>query len=223
MKNTLRKAYAFDLCGVQVVPPTNSNALGIAVASVDQANCYLNYKVIADGLAGLPVDAYFATAGFGANGTAFHSMPLAEPIIAGSHEIMSTLGPIIENGGTYVQISTPGNISGEIRGQVRRGFTCPEYVNGVTALDDISKVIVSPVPFQNFLNVELESATGFEGRLVLRDILGVLAGTQSVQIVSGKQSLHLATANLHKGIYSLTLEIPGQNASVLLKKVVRVD
>ncbi len=223
MKNTLRKGYAFDLCGVQVVPPTNSNALGIAVASVDQANCYLNYKVIADGLAGPPVDAYFATAGFGANGTAFHSMPLAEPIIAGSHEIMSTLGPIIENGGTYILMSTPGNLSGEIRGQVRRGFTCPEVTVAATELDNIDKVVVSPVPFKNFLNIELESVTGFEGRLVLRDILGVPAGTQPVQIVAGKQSLQLTTANLHKGIYSLTLEIPSQGASVLLKKVLRVE
>ncbi|MBC7777669.1 MAG: CHRD domain-containing protein [Phycisphaerae bacterium] len=223
MKNTLRKAYAFDLCGVQVVPPTNSNALGIAVASVDQANCYLNYKLIADGLAGAPVDAYFATAGFGANGTAFHSMPLTEPIIAGSHEIMAALGPIIENSGTYVLISTPGNLSGEIRGQVRRGFTCPEVVVATTELDKIDKVVVSPVPFKNVLNVAFESASDFEGRLVLRDILGVLAGTQSVQIVAGKQSLQLPTANLPKGIYSLSLEIPSQNASVLLKKVLRVE
>ncbi|MBL7809488.1 MAG: CHRD domain-containing protein, partial [Saprospiraceae bacterium] len=59
MKNTLRKAYAFDLCGIQMVPPTTSDALGVAVASVDQANCYLNYKMIADGLASDPVDSYF--------------------------------------------------------------------------------------------------------------------------------------------------------------------
>jgi len=223
MKNTLRKGYAFDLCGVQVVPPTNSDALGIAVASVDQSNCYLNYKVIADGLAGAPVDAYFATAGFGANGTAFHSMPLSEPIIAGSHEIMASLGPIIENSGTYVLISTPGNLSGEIRGQVRRGFTCPEYVNGVTALDNLSEVMVSPVPFQDVLNVTFESEKGFEGRLTLRDILGVQVLAQTVEVSTGEQTFQIATSHLPKGIYLLLLEIPSQNASVLLKKVVRVD
>ncbi|MDO8366441.1 MAG: CHRD domain-containing protein [Saprospiraceae bacterium] len=222
MKNTLRKAYAFDLCGVQMVPPTNSNALGIAVASVDQANCYLNYKVITDGLAGTPVDGYFAQGAFGTNGVAFHSMPNAEPIIAGSHEIMASLGPIIENGGTYVQISTPGNIGGEIRGQVRRAFTCPEVV-AVTELDNIGKVIVSPVPFQDVLNVELESMSAFDGRLVLRDILGVLGISQSVQIVAGEQTLQMETGNLPKGFYTLYLESPSQNTAILLKKVVKVD
>ncbi|MFN0214859.1 MAG: CHRD domain-containing protein [Saprospiraceae bacterium] len=223
MKNTLRKGYAFDLCGVQVVPPTNSGALGIAVASVDQANCYLNYKIITDGLAATPVDGYFAQGTFGNNGAAFHVIPNTEPIIANSHEIMAVLGPIIENGGTYVQISTPGYLGGEIRGQVRRGFTCPEYVNGVTALDDIAQVRVSPVPFQDVLNVALESASGFEGRLVLRDILGVPVLTQTVQIVAGEQTLQIMTANLPKGVYALSLEIPGENETVLLKKVVRLD
>ena len=223
MKNTLRKGYAFDLCGVQVVPPTTSDALGIAVASVDQANCYLNYKVISDGLAGAPVDAYFATAGFGANGTAFHSMPLSEPVIAGSHEIMASLGPIIENSGTYVLLSTPGNLSGEIRGQVRRGFTCPEVVVAVTELGDIGNVQVSPVPFQDVLNIALESEADFDGRLVLRDILGVAVNTQTVKIAAGAQTFQMLTANLPKGVYALSLEIPGQNAAVLLKKVVRMD
>lgn len=223
MKNTLRKGYAFDLCGVQEVPPNNNDALGIAVASVDQANCYLNYKVIFEGLSGPPVDAYFATANFGANGTAFHSMPLSEPVIAGSHEIMATQGPIIENGGTYIQIATQGSLSGEIRGQVRRSFTCPEVVNAVTELGGIAKVEVSPVPFQDYLNVSLESVSGFEGRLVLHDILGGQAETKEVRIVPGEQSLQLSTTNLPKGIYMLVLENPAENSFVMLKKVVRVE
>lgn len=222
MKNTLRKAYAFDLCGVQVVPPTNSNALGIAVASVDQANCYLNYKVITDGLAGNPSDAYVAVAPFASNGIAFHDMPDTEPIIAGSHEIMAVVGRYIENDSTYIQISTPGFPNGEIRGQIKRGFTCPEVV-AVTDIDNLSKVIVSPVPFQDVLNIDLASASGFKGRLVLRDILGVLALTQSVEITPGEQTFQMQTGNLPKGVYMLSLEIPGQHADILLKKVVRVE
>lgn len=223
MKNTLRKAYAFDLCGVQVVPPANSDALGIAVASVDQANCYLNYKVITDGLAGDPSGAFAAQGAFGANGIAFHNMPDTEPIIVGSHEIMAVLGPIIEASGTYMQISAPGFPNGEIRGQIKRGFTCPEVVVAVTDLDNLSKVVVSPVPFQNVLNIELESASGFKGRLVMRDILGVLALMQPVEIIPGEQTLQIQTGNLPKGVYMLSLEIPGQDADILLKKVLRVE
>jgi hypothetical protein len=223
MKNTLRKAYAFDLCGIQVVPPSTSNALGVAIASVDQANCYLNYKLITDGLNGLPVDGYFAaSAPQGQNGVAFHSLNNTAPMIIGSHEIMAELGPIIEHDSSYVQIITPGFLGGEIRGQVRRGFTCPEVV-AVNEIEDIKQVKVSPVPFQEVLNINLESISSFEGRLVLHDLLGVRVLSQAVQINDGEQSLELQTGELPKGVYLLSLEIPSQQRSMFLKKVVRVD
>jgi hypothetical protein len=222
MKNTLRKAYAYDLCGLQVVPPTNSDALGIAVSSVDQANCYLNYKVIADGLSGAPTDGYFAIGGFGLSGVPFHSVPNTEPIMADSYEIMTAFGDSIEMGRCYLQIGTAAYPDGEIRGQVRRGFTCPEVV-AVTDLDQVREVVVSPVPFRDLLNIQFESSAGFEGRLVMRDILGVMALTQAVQIVDGGQTLQVQTGQLPKGIYTLSLESPNQNTSVLLKKVVKVE
>ncbi|HAD12200.1 MAG TPA: hypothetical protein DCF33_07150 [Saprospirales bacterium] len=222
MKNTMRRGYAFDLCGVQMVPPTSSDALGVAVASVDLANHFLNYKVITDGLASAPVDAYFAQANVGANGIAFHGMPLTEPIIAGSHEIMAALGPIIENGGSYVQIGTMGNPNGEIRGQVRRGFTCPEVVSA-TSLEQVTEVNVSPVPFNDFLNVSLTTKESFEARLIMHDILGAPAYVQNINIVQGEQNMAISTLQLPAGFYSISLEIPTENASVLLKKVVKTQ
>jgi hypothetical protein len=135
---------------------------------------------------------------------------------------MAVLGPIIENSGTYVQIASPDFPMGEIRGQVRRGFSCPEVV-AVSELDNLEQVLVSPVPFKEVLNVTLQSASAFEGRLVMYDMMGIPALTQSVQIQTGEQTIELQTNHLPKGIYSLSLEIPGQDAAVLLKKVVRVD
>lgn len=223
MKNTLRKAYAFDLCGAQMVPPTNSNALGIAVASVDQANCYLHYKLITDDLASVPVDGYFAQGAVGINGIAFHAIDNTAPVITGSHEIMAVLGPIIEASGTYLQIGSTDFPNGEIRGQVRRGYSCPEVVVTVTELNNISQVTASPVPLQEVLNIGLESGSAFEGRLVMHDIMGVPALTQTVQIVAGKQTIQIQTNNLPKGIYTLSMEIPGQNTGMLLKKVLKVE
>jgi hypothetical protein len=57
----------------------------------------------------------------------------------------------------------------------------------------------------------------------MRDILGVMALTQAVQIVDGGQTLQVQTGQLPKGIYTLSLESPNQNTSVLLKKVVKVE
>ncbi|MFN0037671.1 MAG: CHRD domain-containing protein [Saprospiraceae bacterium] len=222
MKNTLRKGYAFDLCGIQTVPPNVSQALGVAVASVDQANCYLNYKTISDGLGGLPNDAYVAEGVFGSNGPAAVDMPTTDPIIANATEIMTIFGPTIENDSTYMEIRTPAFPNGEIRGQIRRGLSCPEFV-GVTTLDHISKVRISPVPFQEVLNIELESREGFKGRVVLHDLMGVPALAQPVQVLPGGQTFQILTGNLPVGAYTVSLEMPSRNAAVLLKKVVKVE
>lgn len=222
MKNTLRKAYAFDLCYKQVVPPTNSGALGVAVASVDQANCYLNYKMIHDGITTPIIDAHFAQGDFGMVGLPFHAMNNTGPIIAGSHEIMSTLGPIIEAGGTYVSIGTTAYPNGEIRGQVRRSFTCPETLP-VTEIDYVQQFFISPMPFKDYLNIELASDKGFEGRVVLRDLMGVTAMSRDMKIESGAQTLHLDAVGLPAGMYTLTLEAADKSSRVLAKKVIKMD
>jgi hypothetical protein len=223
LRNTLRKAYAFDLCGLQVVPPTQSKALGVAVASVDQANCYLNYKIITDGLSGLPTDGYIAEANFGQNGIALYELGKTEPIIAGSHEIMAALGPIIEASGTYMKISTPGYPNGEIRGQIRRGISCPDLVSSSDIVSDVQGVAVSPVPFRDFVQVKLELSKPVEGRLVIRDMWGTAALTQAVQLAEGEQSVTLQTGILPAGLYALTLETTSDGGAVLLKKLMRVE
>jgi hypothetical protein len=111
---------------------------------------------------------------------------------------------------------------GEIRGQVRRGFSCPEVV-AISELENLEQVLVSPVPFKEVLNVTFKSSSAFEGRLVMYDMMGIPALTQSVGIVTGEQSFEIQTMHLPKGIYSISLEIPGKDASMLLKKVVRVE
>ena len=105
---------------------------------------------------------------------------------------------------------------------MKRGFTCPEVV-AVSDLEQVSKVLVSPVPFQDFINVEFESIKGFEGRLAIYDMMGVRTLTQAVHIVPGKQSIQMQTQYLPKGAYSLSLEIPSQNDAVLLKKLIKVE
>ncbi len=222
LKNTLRKGYAFDLCGSQMVPPVNSFALGVAVASVDQANCYLNYKMITDALHGFLMEGNIAQGVFGVNGTNTYPLPLTDPIIAGDKEIMTTLGPVFESEGMYMQLNTSMFPDGEIRGQIRRGLTCPDLV-AVNELDNVGGVVVSPVPFKDVLNIELESNSAFDAQIVVRDIMGVVSQIQPVQIVSGKQSIQIQTAYLTKGMYTLSLESAGQNTSMLLKKVVKVD
>jgi len=222
MKNSLRKGYAFDLCAQQMVPPTNSPGFGVGMASVDQANCYLNYKVIYDNLSGPVNEAFICQAFPTMNGNAIYPMPTSKPIIPGFQEIMASFGVAVELGESYVLLVTNAYPNGEIRGQIVRGMSCPA-ASGVSVVDNVSQISVSPVPFQTEINVAFESQSAFEGRLVLYDILGVPALTFPVEIIAGNQTFSIPTGNLPIGFYTMVLETPGQGSSLLLKKLLRQE
>ena len=220
IKTNLRKGYAFDLCGTQMVPSNNSAALGMAMFSVDQADCYINYLVMTDGLGGLPTEAFIQKGLPGQNGTALYPMAPVAPLISGLGAIKAGEGVLIENGSTYMTIHSPDFPTGEIRGQIRRGATCPLVSDVSEPGGGVSAVAVSPVPFRDVLQVRLESVTDFEGRLVLRDVLGRLTLAQPVQVAAGESDVQVLTGSLPTGVYRLCLEVPG-GAVLLLKTVVK--
>lgn len=220
LKNSLRKAYSFDLCGDQVVPPVNTNGIGVAMASVDQVDCYLNYKVIYDRMSSDLVDAAVCQGSPGMNGNSLYPLPTLKPLIPGSTAIAAAHGVSIELGETYMILRTDDHPDGEIRGQIRRGFSCPD-VSGVKTPGEIRDIAVWPTPFADYLNVQLISDRSFQGRLILHDILGAPAVVRTVDIVAGSQTLNLPAVGLLPGGYTLNLQIPNEGRSVLLKRVVR--
>ncbi len=220
MKNSLRKGYAFDLCGDQVVPQVSTNGIGVAMASVDQVNCYLNYKIIYDRMSSALVDAYVCQATPGMNGDILYILPAMPLLIPGIHEITTGHGVAIEQGETYMILQTADYPDGEIRGQIRRGFSCPD-VSGIANIDQIRDIMVSPVPFTNQLTVQFTSDRSFQGRLILYDMLGAPAVVRTVEIIGGNQTLNIPTLGLLPGLYTLNLEIPEEHRSMLLKRVVR--
>ena len=220
IKNNLRKGYGFDLCGSQVVPSNNSAALGMGMFSMDQADCYMNYLVMTDGLGGLPTEAHIWKGLPGQNGTQLYPMATDVPMIAGFGAVKAGEGVLIENGGTYMSIHSPLFPDGEIRGQIRRGVTCPLVSDVSEPGGGLSAVSVSPVPFRDVLQVRLESAAGLDGRLVLRDVLGGVALAQSVQVPAGESDVLVSAGHLPTGVYRLCLEVAG-GAVVVLKTVVK--
>ncbi|MBL7774630.1 MAG: CHRD domain-containing protein [Saprospiraceae bacterium] len=220
MKNSLRKGYAFDLCGEQVVPPATTNGIGVAMASVDQVNCYLNYKLIYDRMSGDLTEASVSSGGPGMNGIVLYPLPIQKPLIADANEIAAADGVSIELGATYLLLRTADHPDGEIRGQIRRGFSCPD-VSGVQPLEQLRDIAVSPVPFTDQLNVRFTSDRRFEGRLILHDMLGAPAVVRTVEVTGGEQSINLPTPGLLPGWYTLNLEIPDQQRSMLLKRLIR--
>jgi hypothetical protein len=57
----------------------------------------------------------------------------------------------------------------------------------------------------------------------MHDILGAPAYVQNINIAQGEQTIDISTLQLPAGFYTISLEIPSENASVLLKKVVKAQ
>lgn len=215
IKTNLRKGYAFDLCGDQMVPWNNSAALGMGMYSVDQADCYMNYLVMTDGLGGQPTEAYIWKGPPGQNGTKMYPMNPQVPLISGVGALKAGEGVLIEGGGAYMTVHSPLFPDGEIRGQIRRGTTCP-LISDVSDLDGVvSEVRVSPVPFHETLQVYLSSTMITDARLVLRDVLGAEVAAQSIQLTEGENKVQISANGWPTGVYLLCLEVPGRSVSVL--------
>ncbi|MFM7155447.1 MAG: hypothetical protein ACKOZV_15105, partial [Bacteroidota bacterium] len=60
----------------------------------------------------------------------------------------------------------------------------------------------------------------FQAKLILRDMLGAPSLVQSVSVFSGTQTVSVQVPTLLPGVYTLSLEIPGESA-MLLKKLVK--
>jgi hypothetical protein len=221
MKNSLRKGYAFDLCGEQVVPPTATPAFGVGMASVDQANCYLHYKVIYGHLSGPATAAYICQAFPTLNGSAIYPMPVTQTIIPGDQEIMAADGVAIELGETYVIIQTDTFPNGEIRGQIGRGLRCPAQSGLSEQQAYVRKVTVSPIPFKDVLSVSFDSEAAFDAHIVLYDMLGIRTLEYPVHLVVGNQTLTIPTEQLSGGYYTMVLENPTTGTVMLLKKLIR--
>jgi hypothetical protein len=223
MKTSLRKGYAFDLCKEQMVPPTNSAAFGVGMASVDLANCYINYKVIYDKMSGPVTEALICQGPPTMNGSALYPMPIAKPVMPGMQEILAAHAVAIELGDTYVILVSDAYPNGEIRGQIVRGFSCPLASAGISLPNQVSAVSVSPVPFNSELNLSFDSQTAFDGRIILYDILGVQTMVYPLQVVEGSQTITIPTGQLPNGYFTMVLETGNRGSGIMLKKLIRQD
>ena len=220
LKNNLRKGYDFDLCGSQMAPPNSSTALGIAMASVDQNDCYINYNILTDGLSGAPTQAHLSAGAPGQNGSALYPVATTDPLISGMHSVMASQAVLIENGGTYMVIHSPAFPDGEIRGQIRRGLSCP-LLTHTTAPNPFRSVSVYPVPVEDVLHLEMDGLSESNGLLVCYDALGKIVLEKPIRVLPGKQHFQIPTEHLPPGVYHLSLEIPGQRGMTHLQTVLK--
>lgn len=222
METSLRKCHAFDLCGSQAVPPNNSTALGMAMLSVDQVDCYMNYKIIVDDLSGDITGAVIAPGGPGEEGPFWYNLSQDTfPLLEGITGIDPPEGEYIETDRAYIQINTPDFPGGEIRGQVRRQLSCPLVSSSWEPVFSEVTVYPNPVATSAFLQFKTDVPGDF--LVQLRDIAGRLVREQSVRIAGGGQMLSIDMHALVPGLYLLDLKNTPQGRLLWSGRIVKRD
>ncbi|MEQ1745669.1 MAG: CHRD domain-containing protein [Saprospiraceae bacterium] len=219
IQSNLRKSYAFELCGAQEVPSTNSTGYGAGMVSIDQGNLTARYKLSVNNLSGPATAAHIHTGATGATGGVLFGLTTPAPYSEGAIAITGINATLIANAGTYMNVHTAANPGGEIRGQVIRGLACA----GASAVFDpiVADVRVFPNPATEMLKIQVDSREAFEGLLQVSDLSGRLLISQNVATTgSGLQEWSLPVTELSDGLYFLRLTREGKN--VLVYRVVKM-
>lgn len=214
---TLRDGYAFELCGKQEVPIVETMFRGTAVVSVDRNNSSLHFMMVNDiPLAATTITgAHFHKGTAGTNGEVlFDLTPLLnagaaygfwsspEPTMPLSKELIQML----RDGELYLNVHSIANIDGVIRGQVVKNNTCESITTGVEETTSLQGVQLYPVPVADMVTLSIHADAFFNGKLVVRDLLGRTLLSNEVQVREGSNSFRLDLSALAAGSYIVSIE-----------------
>lgn len=204
IQTSLRKSYAFELCGAQEAPPVSSAAYGAGMVSVDQDNLTARYRVAVDGLSGPATAAHIHNGMAGVSGGVLFGLQKPDPFSQGAIAITGTDAALMANAGAYINVHTAANPGGEIRGQVVRGLNC----SAATAVFDpvVGDLQVFPNPVADRLTVQFDSREAFRGQLRINAVSGQILLSQPVETAgSGLHAWTLPVDHLAPGMYYLQL------------------
>jgi hypothetical protein len=105
--------------GGQVIPPTPSNAMGVAFLTFDESTKRVCYSITYSQLIGTETEAHLHAGRAGqTNAVLYNLMPLGTPKVNCLGPIKPNEERLLKTGQMYIQIHTDVYVAGEIRGQV---------------------------------------------------------------------------------------------------------
>ncbi len=218
-QTSLRKGFAFDLCGNQENPKNTSKGYGAGIVSVDAGNRAAYYAVMTDSLSGPATAAHIHTGVLGANGGV--KFPLTTPnVYSSAYFVVSTADvAIMESGGHYMNVHSAAFPGGEIRGQAGRKILC----NSTSSVfnDVFTEYKVFPNPANEGVTLRFTNNEAFTGQMRMTDITGRVILRQAPALINtGVQELYVPMDELSPGVYYLYLENNGR--IVLTQPVVKM-
>jgi len=112
------RAYISVLNGGQVVPPSISNAFGVAFLTFDQITKRLCFSISFSGLQGAETQAHIHGAPAGQTDVAFFDLPAGSPKMGCVGPLSPKQEKLLRRGGLYINIHTDVFVAGELRGQI---------------------------------------------------------------------------------------------------------
>ena len=111
--------FSAALDGAQEVPPVATAGHGWSIVRLDTATNTVRIFLFHDALSGAPTAAHLHQGAVGVNGGVIVPLAPAGPnAFTGTGVLTPALATALSTGGTYVNVHTPANPGGEIRGQV---------------------------------------------------------------------------------------------------------
>jgi len=118
-KSSGKLTFAAVLNGGQVVPPSSSNALGVAFLTLDNPTKRLCYSISYSQLQGTETEAHLHNAESGETNAVLYDLnPLGSPKVACLGPLKPNEVAFLKQGRMYINIHTDVWPAGEIRGQV---------------------------------------------------------------------------------------------------------
>ncbi len=224
---TTREGYTFSLDGNQEVPPVSTAASGSGIVSIDRDQSNAHYMFVANGVTA--TGTHFHNGVMGQNGSVIYDLSAAFTNNGAygywrntdSTPFMVANSVQFRNDGVYVNIHTAANPNGELRGQVKRGFTCYNLTTdiGFENTESISQLNVYPNPAHDIMYIAYHADANEEALIIISDIMGKEISRQTIISQQGNNKTNISLEKEDKGVYIAIVRTQNsQAAKIFFKK-----
>ena len=205
---SVRQGYIADMCSAQETPPTTSNATGLGAITLDRNKSNLHIEMVTTGLTANATSSHIHIGAKGVAGPVFINFgtPAGNQVSGYATNLRSTLIDSITAAG-YFNIHTPLNPGGEIRGQIGKLVSSECLLaSGTYELNGKTlKVVLSPNPAQDVVNVNFESNDAFQAHYTISDFTGRTVTQKQINVQSGANEIGVNVSDLANGIYFIQM------------------
>lgn len=219
---SMRDGFIGDMCGGQETPPTASPAVGLGSLSVDRNKSNINIEVVTNSLSSNAVAAHIHKGAKGVSGPVVIGFgAFSGNQISGVGSFSTTLIDSFTKNLAYFNVHTASFPAGEIRGQIGKQVSAECFLaSGTFELNGKSmKVVLSPNPTQETVNVNFESNEAFKARYIVSDFTGRTMAQKDISVQSGINEIGVNLSNFANGIYFIQMRTA--NNLLFTEKVIK--